>query len=61
MSTSEVFIQFNSYNDLREFMGVIETQFYEVSYTKFSLKCQCTEENVNLAVEQYNARVTYVN
>ena len=62
MHTSEVSIQFNSHDDLREFIGtIIKTQFYEVSYSKFTVKCHCTEEDLDLAVEKYQAKIVNVN
>ena len=57
MCTSEVTIQFNSYYQLREFMRRIDTEFYDVSFTKFTITCHCTKENLDLAVEQYNGKI----
>ena len=57
MSTSKVSIQFNSLNDLRKFIRVIDTNVYEMNVKKFTITCQCSEEHIALAVEKYNGKV----
>jgi hypothetical protein len=53
-------IQFASLFDLWEYKHTIETRVFKFSFVTCKLSCECTEAEVELAINAFRAKVTPV-
>lgn len=57
MSKTRVSIQFTSLTKLWEFRMAIDANVFEMNLHELTITCQCTEEQIELAVQKYNGKI----
>jgi hypothetical protein len=57
MQKAKVTIKFSSLTNLWSFRMVIEANIFEMNMSQISITCECTEEQVQLAIEKYNGQL----
>jgi hypothetical protein len=57
MSKSKVTIQFTSLTNLWAFRTAIAVNVFEMNMSQISITCECSKEEIGLAVENYKGRV----
>jgi hypothetical protein len=57
MQKAKVTIKFSSLTNLWSFRMVIEANIFEMNMSQISITCECTKEQVQLAIENYNGQL----
>lgn len=57
MSTKNVTLQFTSLIKLWDFRRAINAHVFEMNLHNSTITCECTEEQVQLALNQYGAKI----
>jgi hypothetical protein len=61
MQKTKVTIKFSSLTNLWAFRMVIDANIFEMNMSQISITCECTEEQVQLAIEKYNGKLIETN
>jgi hypothetical protein len=57
MQKSKVSIQFTSLTKLWEFRMAIDINIFEMNLSQLTINCECTEEQITMAMEIYNGKL----
>ncbi|MGN6163706.1 MAG: hypothetical protein ACTHOF_04120 [Flavisolibacter sp.] len=57
MNKKRASIQFTSLTKLWEFRMVIKVNVFEINMKDITITCQCTQEDIDLALQQYKGKV----
>jgi hypothetical protein len=57
MNKTNVSIRFTSLTNLWAFRREIDINLFEMNLSKLMITCECSEEEIQLAIEKYNGKL----